>query len=150
MQFILYPQNFVEQNTICPFIKIDKFNYTEYLHLVKECINLFNTEIEWDGMYTADDAIQYFENGYFNFVLISDNIIYGYFWMNGDFLQNVFMRNIGITKKWKGREFISHIINTQYKDIEITNYIDDWNEKSIKLFKSLGFLEKNNIHINKI
>lgn len=142
MQFILYPENFVNQNVICPFIKIDKSNYIEHLSIVKECIDLFHTEIKWDGMYTLDEAVERFENGYYNFVLISDNIIYGYFWMNSTFLENIFMRSNGIVKKWKGREFASHIINTQYKNVEITNYVDDWNEKSIKLFKSLGFVEK--------
>lgn len=142
MQFILYPKNFINQNVICPFIKIDKSNYIENISIVGECIELFHTEIQWDGMYTLEDAIKRFENGYSNFVLISDGIIYGYFWMNGTFLQNLFMRSNDITKKWKGREFVSHIINTEYKDVEITNYVDDWNEKSIKLFKSLGFVEK--------
>lgn len=147
MKVVLYPENFVNQNTICPFIKIDKSNYMEHLSIVKECIALFHIEVNWDGMYTLDDAIQRFETGYSNFVLINDNVIYGYIWSIWQdvilFLENLFMRSDGIVKKWRGREFLSHILNTQYKDVEVTNYVDDWNEKSIKLFKSLGFIESN-------
>jgi hypothetical protein len=146
MRFILYPQNFINQNVICPFIQIDKSNYIEHLSLVKECIDLFNAEIKWDGMYTLDDAIQRFETGYSNFVLISDGIIYGYIWSIWEtgilFFENMFMRKFKINKKWKGREFLSSIINTHYNNCEICYYVDSWNIASIKMTKSLGFVEK--------
>jgi hypothetical protein len=145
MRFILYPQNFINQNVICPFIQIDKTNYIEHLSIVKECIDLFNAEIKWDCMYTLDDAIQRFEDGYSNFVLISDNIIYGYIWSIWEdgilFFENLFMRNNSIHKKYKGREFISNVIYTNYNECNIYNHVDEWNIKSIKLFKSLGFIE---------
>jgi hypothetical protein len=145
MQFRLYPENFINQNTICPFIKIDKSNYIKHLSIVKECIDLFHTEIKWDGMYNLDDAIQRFSDGYYNFVLISDNIIYGYIWSIWQdrilFFENMFMRNDKINKKWKGREFLSSIINTNYNNCEIYYYVDSWNIASIKMTKSLGFVE---------
>lgn len=154
MEFILYPQNFINQNVECPFIKIDKSNYMEHLSIVKECIDLFHAEIKWDGMYTLDDAIQRFENGYSNFVLISDGIIYGYIWSIWEntilFFENMFMRNNRIVKKWKGREFLSSIINNHYNNCEVYYYVDSWNIASIKMTKSLGFLEKNNTPKNKI
>jgi hypothetical protein len=146
MRFILYPQNFINQNVICSFIQIDKTNYIEHLSIVKECIDLFNAEIKWDAMYTMDDAIQRFEDGYSNFILISDNIIYGYIWSIWEdgilFFENMFMRKFKINKKWKGREFLSSIINTHYNNCEICYYVDSWNIASIKMTKSLGFVEK--------
>jgi hypothetical protein len=148
MRFILYPKNFINQNVICPFIQIDKSNYIKHLSIVKECIDLFHTEIKWDGMYNLDDAIQRFNDGYYNFVLISDNIIYGYIWSIWHdrilFFENMFMRKFKINKKWKGREFLSSIINTNYNNCEIYYYVDSWNTASIKMTKSLGFVEYNN------
>jgi hypothetical protein len=147
MQFRLYPENFINQNVICPFIQIDKSNYIKHLSIVKECIDLFHTEIKWDGMYNLDDAIQRFNDGYYNFVLISDNIIYGYIWSIWHdrilFFENMFMRKFKINKKWKGREFLSSIINTNYNNCEIYYYVDSWNTASIKMTKSLGFVEYN-------
>jgi hypothetical protein len=147
MQFRLYPKNFINQNVICPFIQIDKSNYIKHLSIVKECIDLFHTEIKWDGMYNLDDAIQRFNDGYYNFVLISDNIIYGYIWSIWHdrilFFENMFMRKFKINKKWKGREFLSSIINTNYNNCEIYYYVDSWNTASIKMTKSLGFVEYN-------
>jgi hypothetical protein len=145
MRFILYPQNFVNQNVICPFIQIDKSNYIEHLSIVKECITLFNSELEWDGMYNLTDAIKRFEDGYVNFVLIENNVIYGYVWFiqntTNVLLLNLFMRNNNIHKKYKGREFISNVIYTNYNECNIYNHVDEWNIKSINLFKSLGFIE---------
>ena len=145
MRFILYPQNFINQNVICPFIQIDKSNYIEHLSIVKECITLFNSELEWDGMYNLTDAIKRFEDGYVNFILIENNIIYGYVWFikntTNVLLLNLFMRNNNIHKKYKGREFISNVIYNNYNEYNIHNHVDDWNIKSINLFKSLGFIE---------
>lgn len=154
MQFILYPQNFINQNVECPFLKIDNSNYIEHLSIIKDCIDLFHAEIKWEGMYTLDDAIKRFNNGYCNFVLISDNIIYGYVWsiQKGStlFFENVFMKTLKINKKWKGRDFISSIISNHYSNHQINVYVDNWNVASIKMTKSLGFLEKNNTPKNKI
>jgi hypothetical protein len=145
MRFILYPQNFINQNVICPFIQIDKSNYIEHLSIVKECITLFNSELEWDGMYNLTDAIKRFEDGYVNFILIENNVIYGYVWFiqntTNVLLLNLFMRNNNIHKKYKGREFISNVIYNNYNEYNIHNHVDDWNIKSINLFKSLGFIE---------
>ena len=145
MRFILYPQNFINQNVICPFIQIDKSNYIEHLSIIKECITLFNSELEWDGMYNLTDAIKRFEDGYVNFILIENNVIYGYVWFTQNttnvLLLNLFMRNNNIHKKYKGREFISNLIYTNYNDCNIYNHVDEWNIKSINLFKSLGFIE---------
>jgi hypothetical protein len=145
VRYVLYPENFINQNVICPFIQIDKSNYIKHLSIVKECIDLFHTEIKWDGMYNLDDAIQRFNDGYYNFVLISDNIIYGYIWSIWEdgilFFENMFMRKFKINKKWKGREFLSSIINTNYNNCEIYYYVDSWNIASIKMTKSLGFRE---------
>lgn len=147
MKVVLYPENFVNQNTICPFIKIDKSNYMEHLSIVKECIDLFHIEVNWDGMYTLDDAIQRFETGYSNFVIISDGIIYGYIWSIWEdkilFFENMFMRNNQIVKKWKGREFLSSIINNHCNNCEVYYYVDSWNIASIKMTQSLGFIESN-------
>jgi hypothetical protein len=145
MRFILYPQNFINQNVICPFIQIDKSNYIEHLSIIKECITLFNSELEWDGMYNLTDAIKRFEDGYVNFILIENNVIYGYVWFTQNttnvLLLNLFMRNNNIHKKYKGREFISNVIYNNYNECNIHNQVDEWNIKSINLFKSLGFIE---------
>jgi hypothetical protein len=97
-------------------------------------------------MYTLDDAIQRFETGYSNFVLISDGIIYGYIWSIWEdgilFFENMFMRKFKINKKWKGREFLASIITNYYSNCEIYYYVDIWNIASIKMTKSLGFVEK--------
>ena len=128
-----------------PYIKIDKSNYKKKLSLISECITLFNTEIEWDGMYNLTDAIKRFEDGYVNFILIENNIIYGYVWFikntTNVLLLNLFMRNNNIHKKYKGREFISNVIYNNYNEYNIHNHVDEWNIKSINLFKSLGFIE---------
>jgi len=71
--------------------------------------------------------------------------VFGYVWFDnkddGRSLFNLFVRNKVNVKNYSGQEFVSDIIYRFEYDKVIYSEVDEWNEKSIKLFKKLGFQE---------
>jgi hypothetical protein len=75
---------------------------------------------------------------------IFDSDVFGHVWFSdykdGRFLFNLFVRNNVQEKKYTGKEFVSDIIFRHEYDKSIYCEVDEWNEKSIKLFEKLGFV----------
>jgi hypothetical protein len=141
--FKLEPIVFNYLGTICDIIKIDFSNYHIHKNLIQECIDSFNDEIDWEDMFNLNKAILRLSNGMVLYVCIDGNNPLGYVWFKGQDnnrnLFNLFFRNKNVVKKCTGKEFVSDVINRfEYNKI-IYCTVDDWNEKSIKLFKRLGF-----------
>lgn len=123
------------------YIKIDKNNYKLYSDLIKNSIQLFNSEIEWDEMWNYEDSIKRFENGHTIYLMIKNNNVIGYIWYDKNFLYNLFVSKTRI--KGESRDFVNHTLNNvipQHPTIECE--CDDWNVRAQKFFKGLGFTEK--------
>jgi len=145
INFILEPNNFNYLGVKCNVIPINFLNYHYYIILIEKCIEFFNDEIEWEGMFNINEASNRLSNGMSLYVCMGDIEPMGYVWFKeeGDqrTLFNLFFRNKNIVKKYNGQEFVSSVIETYENNKIIFCEVDNWNEKSLKLFKKLGFQE---------
>jgi hypothetical protein len=139
----LEPHNFNYLGTECNIIQINFLNYHNYQKLIQECINYFNNEIDWDDMFSLNKAISRLSNGMIFYVCVGNNQTLGYVWLksvnDNRKLFNLFFRNKNIIKTFTGKEFVSDVINRFENNKIIYCEVDEWNNKSIKLFEILGF-----------
>jgi hypothetical protein len=145
INFKLEIEKFNYLGTECNIIPISFINYHNYKTLIEDCIYFFNDEIEWDGMFSLNQALVRISNGMVLYVCMGDTQPLGYVWFKDKedkrLLFNLFFRNKNVIKKYTGKEFVSSVINTYEKNKIIVCEVDEWNEKSLKLFKKLGFQE---------
>lgn len=144
INFKLNPNNFNYLGIECDITTITFLNYQRYENIIKKCIDHFNEEIEWNGMFDINQAINRLSDGMVLYVCLYNTEPLGYVWFketnnNERKLFNLFFRNKNIVKKYTGKEFVSSVINTHENNKIIFCEVDEWNEKSIKLFKKLGF-----------
>jgi hypothetical protein len=124
-------------------IKIDNTNFEHYKHYIIESINNFNSEIKWDNMFTLDESKSRIFNNMRMYVGLIDSQVFGHTWFkdykDGVYLFNLFVKNNTSHKTYTGTEFISDVINRFETQYPIYADVDNWNVKSISLFKKLGF-----------
>jgi RimJ/RimL family protein N-acetyltransferase len=74
-----------------------------------------------------------------------DDEVYSYLWVNVNptyyFIYNVFSNNIRNNPNYTGKDLLYSVIKSYllYKDCRCE--IDEWNIKSINLFKKMGFIQ---------
>lgn len=143
ISFNLIPENFIPLEVECKILPITFLNLYENINLIKDTIKYFNDEIIWDKMFNINEAIERISNGMVMYVLILDYDVLGHVWFtnnnNGRELFNLFVRNKIVLKPYLGKQFVSDVIKRFEYGKNIYCEVDDWNEKSIKLFKRLGF-----------
>lgn len=130
-------------NTEYSIIPISNNNIEQSYTLINNSIEHFNAEIEWRGMFNFGEAMNRIKSGMTMYVGVMDETIFGYVWFkdykDGRFLFNLFVRNKVNSKPYTGKEFVSDVINRYEYDKVIHCEVDEWNEKSIRLFKRIGF-----------
>lgn len=143
VQFKLDPKDFNYLSTEYDVTRINNQNLTNHYQLIQEAIGYFNSEVEWDEMFTFEEAVSRVQNGMVMYIGVIDATVFGYVWfkeyVNNRFLFNLFVRNHVANKTYTGKEFASDVINRYEYGKVIRCEVDDWNERSIKLFKRLGF-----------
>ena len=143
VQFKLDPKDFNCLNTEYNIIPINNQNISQHYQLIQEAIGHFNRELEWDEMFTFEEATNRVQNGMVMYIGVINATVFGYVWfkeyVNNRFLFNLFVRNDVADKTYTGKEFASDVINRYECNKAIHCEVDKWNEKSIKLFKKLGF-----------
>lgn len=143
IQFKLNPKDFNYLNTTYNVVPINNQNLSHCYPLIQDSIKYFNIEKKWDGMFTFEDAVSRIQNGMTMYVGLLDIDVFGYVWFreynNDRFLFNLFVRNKITNKTYTGKEFVSDVINRYEYDKVIHCEVDEWNEKSIRLFKKVGF-----------
>jgi RimJ/RimL family protein N-acetyltransferase len=143
INFKLIPGCLNHLDTQYKVILITLNNFKYYYTLIDDSIKNFNSELDWDNMFTLDDASQRLKDGMVMYVGMVDSGVFGHVWFknheDGRFLFNLFVKNNVYNKTYTGKEFVSDIIYRFEYDKTIYCEVDDWNEKSIKLFKRLGF-----------
>jgi RimJ/RimL family protein N-acetyltransferase len=129
----------VEYNTV----KVDQSDFESNRPYVLDSINNFNLEIEWDEMFTLEEARSRVFNNMRMYIGIINSKVFGHVWFknykNGSYLFNLFVKNKAKTENYTGTKFISDVINRFENEYPIYADVDEWNEKSIKLFNRLGF-----------
>jgi len=121
-------------------LAINKDNYHKYEILIQKCIDLFNSEHEWEDMWDIIDAFLRLEGGEVMYVYIPNDTPLGYVWFRNNYLYNAFMHSS--RKKGATTNFLGACCHrNKTKDIKL--YTDDWNIKAHKVWKKLGFREAN-------
>ncbi len=140
----LNPEYFNHLETKYKIVRVTNSNYHYYYQLVNDSIKYFHDEIDWGGMFNTTDALKRLKNNMVMYIGLMDADVFGYVWfddyIDGRFLFNLFVRNNVTEKKYTGKEFVSDIIYRFEYDKIIYCEVDEWNEKSIKLFEKLGFI----------
>jgi hypothetical protein len=140
----LIPQNFFHLQTKYNIIRVTIDNYHHHYRLVENTIQHFKDEIDWEGMFDTNVAIKRLNNGMVLYLGICDSDVFGHVWFDdfkdGRSLFNLFVRNDVLEKNYTGKEFVSDIIFRYEYDKIIYCEVDEWNEKSIRLFNKLGFI----------
>jgi RimJ/RimL family protein N-acetyltransferase len=143
INFKLEQTNFNHLKTQYEVIPITLSNFENSCNLIDNSIKNFKSEIEWEELFTLDEARQRLTEGMVMYVGIIDFDVFGHVWFknhnDGRFLFNLFIRNQVEDKKYTGKEFLSDVIYRFEDNKTIYCEVDNWNEKSIKLFKRLGF-----------
>lgn len=144
LNLILYPSNFNFLNKTFTTILVTNSNFKELTPSIEKCIKLFNDEIVWSGMFDMCQAEQRVKDGKELYIGLIENEIFGYTWFekykDGKKIFNVFVRNNQKDRKYSGSEFISQIIKEFQPNHIIYAEVDEWNVKSIGMFKKLGFI----------
>ena len=145
INFKLDQDKFNDLKTKYKIIKINSDNFKYSYRLIIDSIKYFNSEIEWDGMFDFNTAHKRISSGMTMYVGMMDSDVFGHVWFRDEnksrYLFNLFVRNIIPEKNYTGKEFLSHVISKYEFNKSILCEVDEWNEKSIKLFKRLGFEE---------
>ena len=112
---------------------------------LQTAIDLFQDELNWDKMWSVEDAKQRLEDGWILSVLEIDNTLRGWFWLDYKTKEGL---NLYVHKDCRGYgygfELISYIITAaklQQLDY-VWAQIDEWNTASQKLFLKCGFVNE--------
>lgn len=124
-------------------VKVDRINFESNRQYVSDSIDNFNLEIEWDKMFTLEEASNRIFNSMRMYIGLIDSKVFGHVWFrdykDGSYLFNLFVKNRTETKNYTGTGFVSDIISRFENKYPVYADVDEWNEKSIRLFSRLGF-----------
>lgn len=120
----------------------NKDDYKAYSTLIHDSIDTFNSEIEWEKMWTYKIGAKRISEPYHYLCLLTvDGKAMGHVWYKGKKLYNCFIsknRPDGISVKWLRGTF--NIVKETY----IQLVVDDWNKRAEKFYEKVGFVK--NIH----
>jgi hypothetical protein len=122
--------------------KITKFNYHLHLDKIREAIKLFNSEIDWAGMWNEADMIDRLDDNHILYLLESGTKTIGFVWYDTNYLYNTYVSHT--RTQGDSQDFINytlHDLKTTYITIKL--YCDDWNIRAQKFFKGIGFININ-------
>lgn len=132
-------ENLIERD-IPEFVYISQMN--DEL-VIKNCIEFFNSEIEWEGMFDLDIAKSRLKSGDKFFVGYQNGKIFGYCWLTRIEpklfkVYNVFSRKTELPRLYGATDMLYCVIKN-HTNGRIIAEVDDWNIKSIRMFNKLGF-----------
>lgn len=111
--------------------------------IIQESIDNFNEEIDWENMFNLDIALNRISVGDKFFVAKHDENLFGYCWLkenskNKYFIYNVFSKKLPKIREYGATDMLYFVIKNNTRG-EIYSEVDKWNNKSINMFKKLGF-----------
>lgn len=111
--------------------------------IITNCIEFFNSEVKWDGMFDINEAKRRIDLGDRFFVGYQNGMIFGYSWLTRIEpkhykIYNVFSRKTEQPRTYGATDMLYLVIKGYTKGI-VTAEVDEWNEKSINVFNKLGF-----------
>jgi RimJ/RimL family protein N-acetyltransferase len=146
LDYILHKNSLAFTSDIIPLLIINLDTFDSNIPIINQCIELFNSQLEWDGMFDISEARRRVVGGDTMYVGIDDEV-YSYLWVNDNpnhyFIYNVFSNNIRNNPNYTGKDLLYSVIKSHLLDKDCKCKIDEWNIKSINLFKKLGFNQTN-------
>lgn len=141
--FKLDNMDFTPLGTEYEVVRIDCSNFESNKQHILTSINNFNLEIEWNEMFTLEEATNRVLDNMRMYIGLINSEVFGHAWFkdykDGSYLFNLFVKNKTKIENYTGTEFASDIINRFENEYPVYADVDEWNEKSIKLFNRLGF-----------
>ena len=64
-----------------PFLEINQSNFNDFIHIIQQSIDLFNSELMWNDMFNMELSRDRISMGHRMFIGIESNKVYGYFWV---------------------------------------------------------------------
>ena len=108
-------------------------------------IDIFQEEMNWNKMWSVEDAKQRLEDGWLFSVLEINDELKGWYWLDYETKEGL---NLYVHKDYRGYgygfELISYIITAaklQQFD-SVWSQVDEWNEVSQRLFLRCGFVNE--------
>lgn len=139
IKFKLNYEELIERN-LQDFVQISEMTNEV---VIKNCIEYFNSEISWDGMFDLEEAKRRISSGDKFFVGYQNGKIFGHCWLTQIEpelfkVYNVFSRNNEIHREYGATDMLFHVIKNNTKGVVIAE-VDEWNTKSMNVFYKLGF-----------
>jgi hypothetical protein len=115
--------------------------------IIVDCINLFNSEIKWDGMFDTNEALDRIKRGEKMFVGYKNKDIFSYCWIRkideqSYYIYNVFSKKPKTLRKIGVMDLLCLVIK-YYTKGKIICEVDEWNIQSKKITEKLGFILTN-------
>jgi RimJ/RimL family protein N-acetyltransferase len=144
LDYILHKNSLAFTSDIIPLLVINLDTFDSNIPIINQCIELFNSQLEWDGMFDISEAKRRVVGGDTMYVGIDDKV-YSYLWVNVNptyyFIYNVFSNNIRNNPNYTGKDLLYSVIKSYLLDKDCRCEIDEWNIKSINLAKKMGFIQ---------
>jgi hypothetical protein len=107
------------------------------VEVIQSAIDLFNSEISWDGMFDVEEAIGRMDNGERFYVLHEEGKILGHIWIKND----SYCYNFFVTQnrtKGDSQAFLSKVLHGT-----VVEYFNFWvareNVRALAFFDKMGF-----------
>ena len=107
------------------------------VEVIQSAIDLFNSEISWDGMFDVEEAIGRMDNGERFYVLHEEGKILGYIWIKKDSYYYNFFVTQNRTKGDSQAFFCNVLYGTITEDINF--WVARDNARSLAFFDKMGF-----------
>ena len=138
IEYRRYLDNYVFHPTPHEILSLKEIDDNE----LQSAIDLFQEELNWNGMWSVEDAKQRIKDGWLFCVLKIDDKIRGWYWLNYEANESF---NLYVHENFRGRGYgfglISYIITAaKLRQLEyVIAKIDEWNGISKRLLIRCGF-----------
>ena len=110
---------------------------------IQKCIDLFNSEIKWEGMFDIKEAQRRIDLGDLMIIGYYNKKIFGYCWLKTISRESFLYYNLFSVSTSEKRNYgatdLLYLVIEKYTNGEIESFIDEWNYKSIRVAEKLGF-----------
>ena len=139
IQYKLNCEDLIEHNIHPDFKLVEVTNDI----IIQKCINLFNSEIQWNDMFDSNEALDRIKRGEKMFVGYKNEDVFSYCWIRQDNEQSYYLYNV-FSKKPKSLRKIGaidllYLVIKHYTIGKIIVEIDEWNTQSQKIAEKIGF-----------
>lgn len=114
-----------------------------YMDLRREMM-CFNIEMEWDEMWTFQDAQDRLRNGWYFFCFFVNHQIKGWVWFDD---KTRTLRNLYVNKDYRSKGYATQLVKRLVRECyengikSIKCEVDDWNESSHSVFNKCNWIK---------